>query len=119
MDCNVVVLAGRLAAQPEMRTFESGTTLMRLLVTVRSIEPRARLDVIPVVQWNPDVGAVPDEELRGRGVWVVGAAQRRFWSAEDGRHSRIEIVANIVEFRPEETAEQEEVPSLAACQESL
>jgi len=119
MDCNVVVLAGRLAAQPEIRTFESGTTLMRLLVTVRSTEPRARLDVIPVVQWNPDLDAIPDEELRGRGVWVVGATQRRFWSAEDGRHSRVEIVANIVEFRPVETAEQEEVPSLAACQESL
>ena len=119
MDCNVVVLAGRLAAQPEMRTFESGATLMRLLVTVRSVEPRARLDVIPVVQWNPDLDAVPDEGLRGRGVWVVGATQRRFWTAAGGRHSRVEIVANVVEFRPEETAEQEEVPSLAACQESL
>ena len=119
MDCNVVVLAGRLAAQPEIRTFESGTTLMRLLVTVRSTEPRARLDVIPVVQWNPDPDAIPDETLRGRGVWVVGATQRRFWSAEDGRHSRVEIVAGIIEFRPGETADQEEAPNVAACQESL
>ena len=108
MDFNVVVLAGRLAAQPEIRTFESGATLMRLLVTVRTDEPRGRLDVIPVVQWNPDPREIPDEELRGRGVWVVGAAQRRFWSADDGRHSRIEIVAHVVEFRPENDEAQEE-----------
>jgi single-stranded DNA-binding protein len=119
MDFNVVVLAGRLAAEPEIRTFESGTTLLRLLVTVRSSEPRSRLDVIPVVKWNPHPELIPDGPVRGRAVWVVGATQRRFWSAEDGRHSRIEIVANIVEFRPEEVAAKEEVPNLAACQEPL
>lgn len=115
MDLNVVVIAGRLAAQPEVRTFESGAALMRLLVTVRSAEPRARLDVIPVVQWNPDPDDIPDGELRGRRVWVVGATQRRFWSADDGRHSRVEIVAHVVEFRPQEERLEEEVPSLAAC----
>jgi single-stranded DNA-binding protein len=108
MDFNFVVLAGRLAAQPELRVLESGATLMRLLVTVATTEPRSRLDVIPVVQWNPDPHDIPDEELRGRGVWVVGAAQRRFWSADDGRHSRIEIVAHVVEFRPENDDAQEE-----------
>ena len=67
MDLNVVVLAGRLAAQPEVRTFESGATLMRLLVTVRSAEPRTRLDVIPVVQWNPD-----PNDIRMRNCVAVG-----------------------------------------------
>lgn len=102
MDFNVVILAGRLAAVPEIRTFDSGATLMRLLVTVRTDEPRSRIDVIPVVQWNPDLDDLPVESLRGRRVWVAGAAQRRFWSADDGRQSRVEIVAHVVEFRPEE-----------------
>jgi hypothetical protein len=38
-------------------------------------------------------------------VWVAGAVQRRFWSGDDGRRSRIEVVAEQVCLRdadPEE-----------------
>jgi single-stranded DNA-binding protein len=104
MDLNLVVLAGRIAAEPEIRTFESGATLMRLLVTVRSEEPRHRLDVIPVVQWNPDSNDIPGGPARGRSVWVAGAVQRRFWSVGDGRESRIEIVAHEITIRDEESS---------------
>ncbi len=102
MDLNLVVIAGRIAAEPDIQTFESGTTLMRILVTVRSEEPRRRLDVIPVVQWNPDSDTIPDEPVRGRRVWVVGSLQRRFWSADDGRLSKVEIVAHEIAVRDEE-----------------
>lgn len=111
MDFNIVVLAGRLAAQPEIRTFDSGATLMRLLVIVRSDEPRHRLDVVPVVQWNPDINDTHDEPLRGRKVWVAGAVQRRFWSSGDARHSRIEIVAHVVDVRPWDDSTGEEMMS--------
>ena len=108
MDLNLVVIAGRIAAEPDIQTFESGTTLMRLLVTVRSEEPRRRLDVIPVVQWNPDTHAIPDEPVRGRRVWVVGALQRRFWSADDGRLSKVEIVAHEIAVREDDVNVAEE-----------
>lgn len=103
-DLNLTILAGRLAANPETTTFASGATLTRLLVTVRTDEPRRRIDVIPVVLWDAaDDHPVHDLE-RGEGVWVAGAVQRRFWSAEAGRTSRIEIVANDVVRRPELSA---------------
>jgi single-stranded DNA-binding protein len=104
MDLNLVVLAGRIAAEPEIRTFDSGATLMRLLVTVRSDEPRRRLDVIPVVQWNPDPSDLPGGTVRGRAVWIAGAVQRRFWSVGEGRTSRIEIVAHEITIRDEESS---------------
>lgn len=104
MDLNLVVVAGRIAAEPEVRTFESGATLTRLLVTVRSEEPRHRIDVIPVVQWNPDPDSVPNGSVRGRPVWVAGRVQRRFWSVGDGRESRIEIVAHEITIRDEEAS---------------
>ena len=109
MDLNLVVIAGRIAAEPDIQTLESGTTLMRLLVTVRSEEPRRRLDVIPVVRWNPDIDAIPDGPIRGRKLWLVGALHRRFWSAEDGRLSRVEVVAHEVSFREEDVSLAEEV----------
>lgn len=100
MDHNLVVLAGTLATAPELREFDSGARLLRLLVTVRSDEPRKRVDVLPVTLWDPP-DALLDENLeRGRRVSVTGAAQRRFWEAKDGRRNRVEIVAEHVTARP-------------------
>lgn len=98
MDCNIVVLAGHLAAEPEHRVFPGGTSLIRMLVTTRSSEPRRRVDVIPVTLWEPPQDLLDAELDRGRRVFVVGSVQRRFWS-EDGRHSRVEIVAVDVQTR--------------------
>ena len=100
MDFNVVALAGTLAAAPELREFDSGSRLLRLLVTVRTDEPRRRIDVLPVTLWDPPAALLAEELERGRRVWVCGAAQRRFWEAQEGRRNRIEIVAHQIMVRP-------------------
>jgi single-strand DNA-binding protein len=104
MDLNLVVLSGRLAAPPEIRQFESGSMLARYLVTVRSDEPRRRVDVVPVTLWDPPEDLIDSEPAVGSRVWVAGTVQRRFWSAEEGRRSRIEIVAEQVCPRETEAA---------------
>jgi single-strand DNA-binding protein len=96
MDLNLVVLAGRLAAPPEIRQFESGALLARYLMTVRSDEPSRRVDVVPVTLWDPPEELVEADPAPGRRLWVAGSVQRRFWSAQEGRRSRIEIVADQV-----------------------
>ena len=106
MDLNVAVIAGTLSAPPEIRTFESGTTLVRYLVTVRSTEPRKRVDVVPVVYWNPPDDVLAEDLDRGDRVYMAGTVQRRFWNAPDGRRSRLEVVTYHIEKRvPEEEAE--------------
>jgi single-strand DNA-binding protein len=99
MDLNLVVLCGRLAVEPELKLFESGTRLIRLLITVRSDEPRRRVDVIPVVVWDPSDDLVGELPEKGQRVWVCGAVQRRFWEAPDGRKSRLEVVAEQVHVK--------------------
>lgn len=101
MDLNLVVLAGRLAAPPEFRRFESGARLVRYLVTVRSDEPRRRVDVVPVTQWNPDEAALAAPADPGRRLWIAGGVQRRFWDGDATRRSRLEIIAHQVEIRDE------------------
>lgn len=103
MDFNVVVLSGSLAAPPELRVFESGLRLVRYLITVRTDEPRRRVDVVPVTQWEP-----PDDDLvpapqAGQRIWAAGSVQRRFWSHPEGRRSRLEIVAEHIQLRPGES----------------
>ena len=98
MDMNVVVLFGSLAVPPEVQTFESGSSLVRALITVRTNAPRRRVDVVPVTLWNP----CPDDPLltaaAGTKVFAVCSVQRRFWTADQGRKSRLEIVARHLEL---------------------
>jgi single-stranded DNA-binding protein len=100
MELNLVVISGTVATPPEIRTFTSGTCLIRYLVTVRTTEPRRRVDVIPVTLWDPTEQDLDNaQNAHGRLIWVAGAVQRRFWSGGDGRTSRIEIVAHAIELR--------------------
>ena len=108
MDLNLAVIAGSLSAPPEIRTFESGAKLARYLVTVRTAEPRKRVDVLPIVQWDPPDEGIADELDRGDRVWTVCQVQRRFWNAAEGRRSRIEIVAHHVEPIPAEVEAETE-----------
>ena len=100
MDMNAVVLLGKLAAPPELREFESGSRLARVLITVRSETPRRRVDVVPVTLWDP----APDHELLsavvGDSLFAVGTVQRRFWTAPEGRKSQLEVVAMHIESAP-------------------
>ncbi len=104
MDLNLVVLSGRLAAPPELRVFESGLRLIRYLITVRADEPRRRVDVVPVTQWEPPEEFLVSDVEVGQRIWATGTVQRRFWSNPDGRRSRLEIVAEQVALRPDDLA---------------
>lgn len=109
MDLNIVVLAGSIVSEPERRVFASGTRLLRLLVAVRQAEPRRRVDVLPVSLWDPPDDVWTRDVAVGDRAWVAGSIQRRFWAAEEGRRSRLELIARQVQLRnpddPEEPAE--------------
>ena len=96
MDLNLIVLSGRLAAPIEVRAFESGSQLVRLLLTVRTTSPRPRVDVIPVTLWEPTDELIDELPEPGRRIWVAGTIQRRFWSGGSGRRSRLEVIADQV-----------------------
>ena len=99
-DFNVVVLAGRAAASPELRDHEDGRSSARCLVTVRSERPRRRLDVVPVIWWEPDRRTL--EAMRpGVGLWVAGRVERRLRQGGRGGGIRLEIVAHDVQLRGE------------------
>jgi single-stranded DNA-binding protein len=105
VDLNVVVLAGRLAAEPELREFESGSRLIRYLITVRSSEPRRRVDVLPVTLWDPAPDVVSLSPLRGDRIWAAGTVQRRFWDGGEGRRSTVELIAHHVDLGEVDTVE--------------
>lgn len=105
MDLNLIVLCGRLATDAELRVFDSGTRLIRYLVTVRVDHPRRRVDVIPVTLWDPPAELVDGPGEKGERIWVCGSVQRRYWESPDGRRSRVEVVAEQVNFKDVEELE--------------
>ena len=110
MDLNMVVLNGRLAAAPDYRVLESGSRMARLLVAVRSEEPHSRLDVLPVVWWEPEDEFVATPPGVGSRIWITGSVQRRYWESADGRRSKLEVVAAHVSALSDEC----ETPESAA-----
>lgn len=99
MDLNLIVLCGRLAVDGELRVFDSGAKLIRYLVTVRVDHPRRRIDVVPVTLWDPPAELVDAPGCKAERIWVCGSVQRRYWESPDGRRSRIEVVAEQVNFK--------------------
>ena len=110
MDLNLIVLCGRLATDPEVRVFDSGTRMVRYLVTVRGDHPRSRVDVIPVTQWEPPDDIVENLPVRGTRIWICGSLQRRFWESPDGRNSRLEVVAEQIHTRDMAEEDKQEMP---------
>ncbi len=96
MDLNLVVLMGRVTCAPEHRVFESGGHLLRILVAVKSDHPRRRLDIVPVVLWDPPSDLCDGGLPAGTRVWITGSVQRRYWDGTEGRRSRLEVVAHHV-----------------------
>lgn len=105
MDLNLVMLAGRLTTAPDVRVLESGARIMRLLLAVRNEEPNSRLDVVPIVWWNPDDETVDNLPAAGTRLKVSGSVQRRFWEGPDGPRSRIEIVVSHVDTCRDDVSE--------------
>ncbi len=99
MDHNIVVLAGHLAAPPELREVEGGRRLVRYLVTTRTDSPHKRIDVVPVILWDPPASLLAEDPPPGHPIFVAATVQRRFWEAKGGRRSRVEIVAGQVCLR--------------------
>ena len=89
MEFNIVVLAGRLAVTPDPPRHEMPG---RLVLAVRSSEPQARTDAIPI---NLYAGQLPPAVELGDSVWVVGSLQRRI-NDVTGR-SRLEVVARHIQ----------------------
>jgi len=105
MDLNLIVLCGRLAVDGEVRILDSGTRLIRYLVTTRVDFPRRRVDVVPVTFWYPSEDHLTRPGEKGERVWVCGSVQRRHWESSDGRRSHIEVVAEQVKLRDLEELE--------------
>ena len=91
---NRVQLAGRLVADPELRSTPSGKSVCRMRVATNDTREAQFHDV---VTWAALAESVAESLRKGATVTVEGRLQTRTWEAQDGSTRRAtEIIASAV-----------------------
>ncbi|MBR6729285.1 MAG: single-stranded DNA-binding protein [Clostridia bacterium] len=100
---NKVVLVGRLARDPELRTTQSGTAVVSFTVAcdrrfVKQGEER-QADFIGCVAWGKTAEFVSRYFTKGMRIALDGRIQTRTWEDQNGqKRYATEVIAEDVEF---------------------
>jgi single-strand DNA-binding protein len=104
---NSILIEGNLVRDPLLRSTPKGTSVCSFtLASNRFFRQDSGLEkevgFFDVETWAKLAEHCYNQGRKGRGVRVVGRLKQDRWSGADGKsHSRIAIVAEHVEFRPE------------------
>ena len=110
---NTCVLMGRLTADPELRTTQSGKSVASFSLAVdrdfqQNVEKQA--DFISVVAWGKTAEFIDKYFRKGRMIAVVGRIQTRTYTDKDGNNRKVvEVVADKVSFTGEKAETQNAV----------
>jgi single-strand DNA-binding protein len=100
---NVVLLAGRLSADPEFVEMPSGDTVAKLRLQVP--EAGKRVLPLPVAAWDRAPRKGCERLAKGDPVMVRGHLVRRFFRGQGGGRSITEVVATEISKIEEEPTE--------------
>ena len=99
---NLVVLTGRLTADPELKTTPNGISVTRFSIAVNrnygSGEDR-QTDFINIVAWRNSAEFVSKHFRKGNMIGIEGSIQTRKYQDKDGNNrTAFEVVVNNVQF---------------------
>ena len=132
---NSVLIEGNLVRDPELSYTPKGTAVCKFAVGCnrqwkQDDEVQKEVSFFDISTWTRLAEVCGEYLKKGRGVRVVGRLKQDRWTDPDGKpHSRVEIVAEHVEFKPQlrkegdaaadgEKAEDGEKPAEAAEEET-
>ena len=100
---NSVVLMGRLTYEPELKSSQSGISVIRFQMAVdRNYQPQGQdrqADFIDVVAWRQTAEFISRYFHKGSMIAVEGSIQTNNFTDRDGnKRKSVEVVANKVSF---------------------
>ena len=129
-DLNKVILVARLVRDPELRYTPAGAAVCSFSLAngrtfTQGSEKKEQTSYFDCVAWSKLGELIAEYCKKGAQIAVEGRLQQRSWEDSEGnRKSKIEIVAENIQFlsRPKEAAEQHtdvtgKVPSYEECSE--
>lgn len=104
---NSILLEGNLTRNPVLKETPKGTPVCEFAVASNRFykqddELQKEVSFFDIETWSKVAERCGDELVKGRGVRVVGRLKQNRWVATDGSNrSRIIVVAEHVEFKPQ------------------
>lgn len=99
---NKVILGGRLTAEPELKTTQSGKSVCSFSIAVNrkfKQQGQSDADFFNVVAWDGLADTVARYFHKGSSICVVGSIQNRSWTGNNNqKRYATDIVANEVCF---------------------
>jgi single-strand DNA-binding protein len=107
VNINVFAITGNLTKDPEIKSFESGSSVCELRVAVNTRRKNSQTgewedkpNYFDVKVWNKRGVACSEHLEKGSGVAIQGRLDWREWEAKDGsgKRQKIELLASDVQF---------------------
>ncbi len=99
---NLVVLTGRLTADPELKTTANGTSVTTFSIAVNrnySSGDERQTDFINIVAWRKTAEFVTKYFQKGSLIGIEGSIQTRRYQDKNGNNrTAFEVIANNVQF---------------------
>ncbi len=120
---NSIIVEGNLTRDPILSATPKGTSVCTFAVASNRFyrqneESQKEVSFFDVETWARLAEVCGEQLKKGRGVRVVGRLKQDRWTDGEGKlHSRVKIVAEHVEFKPQfakkEGEQEEEVEAVA------
>ncbi len=110
---NRVILMGNLTRDPELRYTPNGTAVANFAIAVNrrfktEDEVREEVDFFDIVVWGKQAENCSEYLSKGRPVLLEGRLQQNRWETSEGqKRSKVEVVANTVQFLGSRSAESQ------------
>lgn len=99
---NLVVLTGRLTADPELKTTPNGISVTSFSIAVNRryrAGEETQADFINIVAWRQSAEFITKYFKKGSMIGIEGSIQTRKYTDKDGNNRTVfEVVANNVQF---------------------
>lgn len=99
---NKVILIGRLTANPELKTTQSGVAVTSFCIAVdrpATKDGEKKTDFINIVAWRKTAEFICKYFLKGSAIIICGSIQTRSWKDEQGKtRYATEVVASEASF---------------------
>lgn len=123
---NKVILMGRLARDPDVRTTQSGKSVAQMTLAVdrrRGADGQQEADFLALVAWEKLADIAGQYLRKGSKILVEGRLQSRSYEAQDGSKRYVtEVVLSNIEFcesRKQESTGPAEQFGATAAQEDI
>jgi single-strand DNA-binding protein len=99
---NLVVLTGRLTADPELKTTPSGVSVTTFSIAVSrryKAGEETQADFINIVAWRQTAEFITKYFRKGSMIGIEGSIQTRRYTDKEGKNRTVfEVIANNVQF---------------------